>query len=520
MTALSPTDWQQYHSPKLTLSIITNTRPQSLSRLFNSLQNAHYFGDTSISLRINLDQPADTFTRSLVSSFAQAWSHGPVFIHYRVVQAGLLPAVLESWYPSSDDEYALLLEDDVELSPLFYIWVKLSLLKYRLEPSLFGISLYQPKNVELHMDGRKPFDPMDVLPKDHPKNAPYLSQIPCSWGAVYFPKHWKEFHDFMMLRLSELSQSSTSASHPQQEAQSVTPAPFLSLSTPIVPSIRSNKWTKSWKKYFIELAYLRGYAMLYPNFPDYLSFSTNHHEPGVHVRPASSWSNSSSQSSTSSSNSSVRGLALLDRNSFSPDIDIVNTDLKLDTRDSKSEPQPQPYSDRLKQEFTVPLFTTTSPSHLRYLSLAPSLPLSSFLTPQNQQQQQSRERSYQDYPLKFTRFDLFSRRQRDWDQDWDTDALSPPQTQAESQSRYVDLNPNSPPLFPPLPSLPVLNLTGSLVPGGLGSVVELGWRRRREVVREWCDVGQGEDVSTYKDGEDKQRGEGTEFDAFGLFCVV
>lgn len=54
-----------------------------------------------------------------------------VFVHHRVVHGGLLPAVVESWYPSSNDSYGLLLEDDVELSPLFYAWAKMNVLHYR-----------------------------------------------------------------------------------------------------------------------------------------------------------------------------------------------------------------------------------------------------------------------------------------------------------------------------------------------------------------------------------------------------
>jgi hypothetical protein len=52
----------------------------------------------------------------------------------------------------------------------------------------------------------------------------------------------------------------------------------------VVPNVRSNNWTKSWKKYFIELVYLRGYVMLYPNYQDFVSLSTNHLEVGSHVK--------------------------------------------------------------------------------------------------------------------------------------------------------------------------------------------------------------------------------------------
>lgn len=94
-------------------------------------------------------------------------------------------------------------------------------------------------------------------------STPYLSQTPCSWGALYFPSPWREFHDYLSLRLSQVA---------------------LPIHSMIVPGVRSNKWSKSWKKYFIELVYLRGYVMLYPNYADFVSLSTNHLEVGSHVK--------------------------------------------------------------------------------------------------------------------------------------------------------------------------------------------------------------------------------------------
>jgi hypothetical protein len=181
-----------------------------------------------------------------------------------------MPAIVESWYPTSNDTYGVLLEDDVEVSPLFFGWLKFTILQYRYtlagrraSARLFGISLYQQKNIELRPEGRQPFDAHRLFDglNLHP-TSPYLSQIPCSWGAAYFPEHWREFHTYLSLRLSELA---------------------LPISEPLVPAIRSNRWPRSWKKYFIELVYLRGYTMLYPNYPDFESLSTNHLEKGTHV---------------------------------------------------------------------------------------------------------------------------------------------------------------------------------------------------------------------------------------------
>ncbi|KAL4266854.1 Glycosyltransferase 2 [Pleurotus pulmonarius] len=268
IASLSFLELKNWHRPQVDVSVITKDRPKSLLRLITSLANARFFGDT-LSLRFNIDQSLDYETQHLVDHYT--WPHGPVFVHHRVKSGGLLPSVVESWYPSSNDSYGLLLEDDVELSPLFYAWVKMTVLRYRYgdkrnrSPQLFGISLYQPKNIELRPQGRQPFDARKFFSRyGHPHpSIPYLSQIPCSWGALYFPEHWREFHSYLSARLAEV---------------------YINLERNIVPNVRSNRWKKSWKKFFIELVYLRGYVMLYPNFEDFLSLSTNHVEVGSHVK--------------------------------------------------------------------------------------------------------------------------------------------------------------------------------------------------------------------------------------------
>ncbi|CAG8811985.1 11928_t:CDS:1, partial [Dentiscutata erythropus] len=127
---------------------------------------------------------------------------------------------------------------------------------------MLGVSLYDTKLNEI-ISGRKPFSAAHVLKNtNYPNQSPYLSQIPCSWGALFFPEIWREFHDYQSARL-------TSAFGPSRHKI-------------IVPSSRSNHWPKSWKRFFIELAYLRGYVMLYPNYENSTSFTTNYAEKGVH----------------------------------------------------------------------------------------------------------------------------------------------------------------------------------------------------------------------------------------------
>ncbi|ORX50493.1 hypothetical protein DM01DRAFT_263197 [Hesseltinella vesiculosa] len=261
---------QHWNKIKVELVVITDRRPHSLSRLLSSLREAKYLGDR-VDLAIHMDQTADKVTRMLVHSFR--WIHGNTDLRHRIRKGGLMPAIVESWFPSSNDHYGVLLEDDIEVSPLFYVWIKYNILHYRYDPLfsngrswIYGISLYSPRNLELKPQGRVAFDPNDeLLPSGYPARSPYASQVPCSWGAVYFPEHWREFHQYLTARLQDLD----------------SPVPQLNTT---VPQSRSNRWKKSWKKYFIELVYLRGYVMVYPNFQDFESFSTNHLEFGTHIK--------------------------------------------------------------------------------------------------------------------------------------------------------------------------------------------------------------------------------------------
>ncbi|CAG7847817.1 SubName: Full=Uncharacterized protein {ECO:0000313/EMBL:CCA77893.1} [Serendipita indica DSM 11827] len=272
MATLSLNEWKAWHQPNLEITVITNTRPRSLSRLLASLNSALYFGHNTIPLTICMELTADPDTRHIVQNFT--WGHGRVHVRHRVVMGGLIPAIVESWYPSSDHSYGLILEDDVEVSPLYFAWIKMSLLRYRYgseaetRPSLYGISLYSPKNIELRPKGRIPWSAQSLFREEDLAlpQSPYLSSTPCSWGAVYFPEVWREFHDYLVLRLSEQ---------------------FVPLDAIIVPNIRSNRWKKSWKRFFIEMVWIRGLVMLYPNYDDFVSFSTNHLEIGSHVADAS-----------------------------------------------------------------------------------------------------------------------------------------------------------------------------------------------------------------------------------------
>ncbi|URE16726.1 hypothetical protein MUK42_35001 [Musa troglodytarum] len=261
MADLRPSALPSWNRMRITVNVITQNRATSLRRLLGSLQNAHYLGD-EVRLSFNMDSKVDQETLKVVGSFQ--WAQGPKFIRRRIIHGGLIRAVSESWYPSDDDDFGLLLEDDIEVSPYYYVWIKYALLAYHYDPQvslpeLASISLYTPRLVEVVKE-RPKWNATEFFKKIHP-NTPYLHQLPCSWGSVFFPKHWREFYAYTNARFTEDAKE-----NPVQ-----------------IPKSRTNGWQASWKKFLIDMMYLRGYVSLYPNFPDQASFSTNHMEPGAHI---------------------------------------------------------------------------------------------------------------------------------------------------------------------------------------------------------------------------------------------
>jgi hypothetical protein len=290
----SHTPQRRANEDHVTIVVLANKRLGAVKRLLGSLRNADYGLDNDITLHIRLEarQPPD-----LVDFVVKYhWPHGEKVVHSRIVQGGLIAAVVESWFPTNDHEFGLILEDDLEVSPvrlrllftqplkltypnsapaalvqqLYYLWLKASIRWYRESGSperVVGVSLYTPRTTEtgtlcppLDRECRR-FDAQDLISRLTARpNSPYLQQLPCSWGAVYFPRAWREFARYMQFRVNQ---------------NNTTPL--------LIPGSRTTGWGKSWKKYFVEYMYINGYFLLYPNFPNQASLSTNHLEEGEHI---------------------------------------------------------------------------------------------------------------------------------------------------------------------------------------------------------------------------------------------
>lgn len=80
------------------------------------------------------------------------WKYGEKVVHYRTGNVGLQAQWLEAWWPGSDDEFAFVVEDDLEVSSLYYEYIKALIVNFyyngsNYSPSIFGATLQRARFV-------------------------------------------------------------------------------------------------------------------------------------------------------------------------------------------------------------------------------------------------------------------------------------------------------------------------------------------------------------------------------------
>lgn len=241
----------------LKLILLTMNRLHSFQRLWKSLNNALPINQTiNIFIHMDMDNEDNEKRQQYLEYLNSLRSHhGNVHIIAYSIQRSLRAIMLEAWRPLNNDEYAVFLEDDVELSPYFLLYIEKLVRAYfynlKLEKRLFGISLYNQRFNEV-------IDNYISVSNNHQL---YAYQMPQSWGALYAPKMWRNFLKFLQNELD-----------------------------PFIPNSYTNRWPckKSWKKYLLRFMYEQQGCLLYPNFPSNLSLSTNHIEYGMNDKLATS----------------------------------------------------------------------------------------------------------------------------------------------------------------------------------------------------------------------------------------
>ncbi|GFP97611.1 hypothetical protein PHJA_001905200 [Phtheirospermum japonicum] len=253
------------------IKVLTFNRLSSLSRCLNSLSKARYDAGDKVHLHVFIDHfqqdsqigSADLDERLKLSrqivDFVDGfeWNHGEKLVHYRTSNAGLQAQWLEAWWPTSDHEFSFVVEDDLEVSPLYYRFLKAVILNYyynasNFSPSIYGASLQRPRFVpgkhgnKMHLDGEAQI---------------FLYQLVGTWGQLLFPRPWKEFRLW----------------YDTHKAKGM---------KPVLDGMVTTGWYKKmgekiWTPWFIKFIQSRGYFNIYTNFLHERALSVSHRDAGV-----------------------------------------------------------------------------------------------------------------------------------------------------------------------------------------------------------------------------------------------
>lgn len=216
-------------------------RPESLQKLLDSLNSAHYPTE-SIDLYISLDYGATPEVEIVANSFE--FSHGNKNIIKRDHKQGVKNHILACAELSEDYGSVLILEDDLIVSPDYYLYASEALQFYSSENSVAGISLYSQRfNETAHL----PFEP---LPCEY---AVYFMQLACSWGQAWTAEQFKMFKEWSIESKSEESAIENG-----------------------LPNNVKEWGNDSWKKVFNMYLLITNKTIVYP----YRSFTTNNSEAG------------------------------------------------------------------------------------------------------------------------------------------------------------------------------------------------------------------------------------------------
>ncbi|KAH0993684.1 hypothetical protein GBA52_005167 [Prunus armeniaca] len=250
------------------VKVLTFNRLESVARCLRSLAAADYLTD-KVQLHIYIDHFALGDASSNVGQKLQEshrilefvdgfeWKYGDKLIHYRTANAGLQAQWLEAWWPSSDNEFAFVVEDDLEVSPLYYKFLRSLIVNYyynasNYRPYIYGASLQRPRFVPGKHGNKIQLDDRTRL---------FLYQLVGTWGQLLFPKPWKEFRLW----------------YDNHKAKGIKPFLDGMVTTGWYKKIGEKIWTP----WFIKFIHTRGYFNIYTNFLHERALSVSHRDAGV-----------------------------------------------------------------------------------------------------------------------------------------------------------------------------------------------------------------------------------------------
>eukprot|EP00177_Eucheuma_denticulatum_P003968 GFKZ01007171.1.p1 GENE.GFKZ01007171.1~~GFKZ01007171.1.p1 ORF type:complete len:455 (+),score=60.27 GFKZ01007171.1:97-1461(+) len=250
--------------PVARLIVITMDREDSLKRLLESLTRSNY-GEDHVDLDIWIDKAKDKPLHDGVLHACRTtdWKQGTKTIHKRVSNAGLYEQWIYTWNITQETtEFAVILEDDLEVSPSFYQWLRVARAAYAQDPDVGAFTLQRPTLRPRQIKGVAT-GPLRI-PSEHPI---FKYRLLGTWGFAPQRDTWVEFRKWF----EEKKESGEK---------------------PYVNGLVTTEWYKSqevdgyaptmWSQWWIKFVDEKGYFTVTANLPDGSTLASNWREAGLH----------------------------------------------------------------------------------------------------------------------------------------------------------------------------------------------------------------------------------------------
>jgi hypothetical protein len=274
---------------QMIIRIVAYNRPEALTRLLDSLLKADYANDKII-LQIAVDHPVPSPLEDDVVAWNQvkrianefSWPYGEKQVIFHDHNIGIIGQWMGGWKPERDNEICLFLEDDIEVSALFYTWLRRAVQHFyvnrsQFDPNLLGISIQQQHLMlgETYVQRYGSRTPRDLLGRNEHL---YKYQLPAVFGTAFFPQQWRVLLNW----LEEKQLDKINGKSPISKA--------------CVPTLVSNTWWlanpyKAWRQWFNRFTFEKGFYTLYTNFPRIQpaqGYSVATHQPSFYYKPGRS----------------------------------------------------------------------------------------------------------------------------------------------------------------------------------------------------------------------------------------
>ena len=254
--------------------VLTFNRAESLRKCLARLNDVELDGRVG-SLEIFIDRFNDGRFHEETLQVAETfeWSRGQKRVHLQHQHVGIYGQWIDSWRPTANlNELAIYVEDDVELSPFAYRWLREMHKSQGHKEKISGYSL-QDSNV-IVVKGKRVYEEVNKVSRERLQNYPaYFYRVAGTWAFAPHPVQWAKFQDWFHTEAKKIK-------HPY--------VPNAALYTSWYKTFeRQNSERSMWTMWFIYFTHANDLSALVSNVPQFkgkkgVSISCNRREKGLH----------------------------------------------------------------------------------------------------------------------------------------------------------------------------------------------------------------------------------------------